>query len=181
MCHSSSWVSGMDQDRRSKARFRLELSVRYRSTGRGKAIAGVGKTIDISSRGVLIKCSGVIPKGTRLILVVDWPCRLNGATELQLVAAGKVVRTHSGRMALAVAGYEFRTAGRRADIAVSPTGTFPAPAPEQRAKNRGDSAPTMVGPGKRSRRQGFSKDSARRADGFSSADESIAIGRDVGE
>jgi hypothetical protein len=49
--------------------------------------------------------------GKRVEIAVNWPARLNDSCALKLVARGKVVRFESGKAAVEIQQYEFRTQG----------------------------------------------------------------------
>jgi hypothetical protein len=105
----------MDKERRAKWRYPLSLNVRYQTMGMAETVAGVGKTVNVSSGGVFINCGSTIRERTRIRVVVEWPSLLNGTTPLQLVTIGLVVRREGSGLAVAFEGYQFRTAGRRAN------------------------------------------------------------------
>jgi hypothetical protein len=110
----------MDKERRAKSRYPLEWTVRYQTMGTASPVAGVGRTVNVSSGGALITCRSNIREGIRIRAVIEWPSLLNGTTPLQLITIGTVVRRlHSG-LAIAFEGYQFRTAGRRANVATMP-------------------------------------------------------------
>jgi len=102
----------MDNERRVKSRYPLELNVRYQTMGAAGPGAGVGQTLNISSSGMLMACASNIPEGTRLKIFVEWPSLLNGTTPLQLITVGTVVRcTHIG-ISIVFDSYQFRTMSR---------------------------------------------------------------------
>ena len=99
-------------ERRSKARYPVKLTVRYRTIGRSHAVNGVGQTLNMSSGGLLLHAEHEMPAGLRLELNVEWPLLLNGTVPLQLVAHGKVVRGRGSEFAVSFVQYQFRTMGR---------------------------------------------------------------------
>ena len=102
-------------DRRRSDRFPIQEHMRYRTIERkgSSAIQGRGRTVDMSSRGVLFTTEGSLAPGKLLEVAVNWPAQLNGGCALQLVAVGHVVRVDSGCAAICIEHYEFRTrAGR---------------------------------------------------------------------
>ncbi|BDC48526.1 hypothetical protein F183_A08420 [Bryobacterales bacterium F-183] len=104
--------SGKSEDRRSADRFPIEREVRYRplSTRKGVEEPGTGKTINMSSTGILFQTDRMLLPGHRLELAVSWPAQLNNSCPLKLVAKAKVVRTVSDTMAaVEILQYEFRT------------------------------------------------------------------------
>jgi len=84
--------------------------VRYRVLNkRGGEEAGDGRTINISSSGVLFTSEHMLLPGRRLELAISWPAQLNNKCALKLVARGRVVRFEQGRAAIEIQQYEFRT------------------------------------------------------------------------
>jgi hypothetical protein len=77
---------------------------------RGGDEAGDGKTLNISSCGVLFTTGHMLLPGRRLELSISWPAQLNNKCALKLVARGRVVRFEQGRAAIEIQQYEFRTA-----------------------------------------------------------------------
>ncbi len=102
----------MSFERRVKARYPLELNVRYQTLGRSNPISGVGRTQNMSSSGAMVISPDKISEGVRLKLTVEWPSLLNGTTPLQLVTFGKVVRSSQEGFAIALEHYQFRTMKR---------------------------------------------------------------------
>jgi hypothetical protein len=102
----------MDNERRVKSRYPLELNVRYQTMGAAGPGAGVGQTLNISSSGMLLACASNIAEGTRLKLFVEWPSLLNGTTPLQLITVGTVIRCTQIGISIAFDSYQFRTMSR---------------------------------------------------------------------
>jgi hypothetical protein len=102
----------MQSDRRHSDRFPIERDVRFRILNkRGGDEAGEGKTLNISSSGVLFTSEHMLLPGRRLELDISWPVQLNNQVALKLVARGRVVRFEEGRAAIEIQQYEFRTQG----------------------------------------------------------------------
>lgn len=98
-------------DRRHSDRFPIERDVRYRIMNkRGGEEAGDGKTLNISSSGVLFSTGQMLLPGRRLEVSISWPAQLNNKCALKLVARGRIVRFEKGVAALEIQQYEFRTA-----------------------------------------------------------------------
>ena len=97
-------------DRRHSDRFPIEREVRYRVLNKRSAEeAGDGKTINISSSGVLFTSEHVLLPGRRMELSISWPAQLDNKCGLKLMARGRVVRFENGRAAIEIQQYEFRT------------------------------------------------------------------------
>lgn len=99
-------------DRRTADRFPIEREVRYKVLSkRSNEEAGLGKTINMSSSGVLFTSEHFLLPGKRVEVAISWPAQLNNKTALKLVARGRVVRCDNGKAALEIQQYEFRTQG----------------------------------------------------------------------
>jgi hypothetical protein len=99
-------------ERRDADRFPLECDVRYRIMNRKSGDeVGAGKTLNMSSNGVLFTTDGLLIPGRRVELAISWPAQLNSNVPLKLVARGRVVRSEGGVAAVEIQQYEFRTAG----------------------------------------------------------------------
>jgi len=97
-------------ERRSKRRYSIELGVRFRSLEGG--FTGVGRTVNMSSGGILVACHQATPEigaGARVEISIEWPLVLDGKVPLQLVAVCNVVRPGPSFFAAAFARHQFRT------------------------------------------------------------------------
>ena len=102
-----------NSERRRSSRFPIEREVRYKTLNqRAEILAGNGKTLNISSSGVLFTSDHELPIGTRLELSISWPAQLNEKCLLNLVARGRITRHVGGQLALQIQQYEFRTQSR---------------------------------------------------------------------
>ena len=101
-------------DQRANARYPINLALRYTLLKNGRVDRlGSGRTLNISSRGVLFEVDNSCPAGGEIELRMDWPFLLDGSCYLKLVMRGHVVRYNVNAKAVAVKAehYEFRTAG----------------------------------------------------------------------
>ena len=98
-------------DRRTAVRFPIEQDVRYKVFTRNTIEVGLGKTVNMSSNGVLFTTERPLALGERLEVAVNWPAQLDHKCALKLVTTGRVVRSESGLAAIAIERYEFRTQG----------------------------------------------------------------------
>jgi hypothetical protein len=99
-------------DRRCADRFPIERDVRYKVLSkRSQDESGGGKTLNMSSSGVLFTAEHFLVPGKRVEVSISWPAQLNNTTKLKLVARGRVVRSEGGKAALEIQQYEFRTSG----------------------------------------------------------------------
>jgi len=101
-------------DRRRSERMEIEQEVHYRVLNRkdGETKAD-GKTVNMSSSGVLFTTQQPLLPGRQVELDIDWPAQLDNKCNLKLVARGRVVRLDGGRAALEILQHEFRTKGSR--------------------------------------------------------------------
>ena len=78
----------LPSDRRHSDRFPIEREVRFRVLNkRGGEETGDGKTLNISSSGVLFTSEQMLLPGRRLELSISWPVQLNDLVPLKLVVA----------------------------------------------------------------------------------------------
>ena len=99
-----------ESDRRRSDRFAIESEIRYRTLNkRGGDEAGEGKTVNMSSSGVLFTSGQILRPGRRVELAISWPAQLNNKCALKLVARGRIVRFDNGLAAMEIQQYEFRT------------------------------------------------------------------------
>lgn len=97
-------------DRRAADRFPIERDLKFRVlTRRNGEEGGAGKTINMSSNGVLFSTDQVLLPGRRVEIAISWPAQLNSKVALKLVARGRVVRFEPGIAAIEIQQYEFRT------------------------------------------------------------------------
>jgi len=97
-------------ERRAADRFPIERDVRYRVLNyKSGDEMGIGKTINMSSRGVLFATGSHLNPGKKLEVSISWPAQLNSAIPLKLVASGRVTRCENGSVAMEIQHTEFRT------------------------------------------------------------------------
>jgi len=99
-------------ERRSKTRYSIELVVRFFNTTGASRSYNLGRTVNISSSGLLVASESAVREGTALELMIEWPWPLDGRVPLQLVTTGVVVRTSQSAFALVLRSYQFRTMKR---------------------------------------------------------------------
>lgn len=105
-------------NRRATSRFPVEHEIRYclvepRPAGKDS----VGKTLNISSGGVLFTTAKRLPHGHLVEMAIHWPARLGGNCPLQFVATGRVIRSETTHAAVRIEQYEFRTRTTSAVVA----------------------------------------------------------------
>jgi hypothetical protein len=95
-------------DRRRRTRFPIELGARYATGGR-ETIAGTGRTVNISSRGVLLTSSHSLSPDTAIKVAIEWPILIDDVCPLALHIRGTVVRSDAGLIAVRFVTHEMRT------------------------------------------------------------------------
>ncbi len=108
----------MSSERRTKARYPLELAVHYQTLG-AQPTRGAGRTVNVSSSGALIAAEHDFDEGARLKITIEWPSLLDGITPLQLVTTGRVVRHRESNFGVAFDWYQFRTMKRGTSITLA--------------------------------------------------------------
>jgi len=97
-------------ERRQSTRFPIERELQYRTLYRRlKILSGSGKTLNISSTGILFTSDHELRIGTSLEMRIEWPIELNEKRlPMLLVVRGRVTREHDkGVFALQIRQYEF--------------------------------------------------------------------------
>jgi len=104
---------------RASTRYPLNLTVQYYGLGGEFDISGFGRTVDISSCGILLATqnAGMPEIGSRIEIRVDWPALLGGVTPLRLVAEAIVVRSTDRGFALRYKNHKFITRKREPESA----------------------------------------------------------------
>jgi hypothetical protein len=109
-------VQCINGDRRQDRRYRIHLDLRWKLIRRRRVLeTGVGKTVDLSSGGILFDAGRQLPVGLHVELSISWPVLLRNEAPMQLIVSGRVVRTSQNTTAVAMAQHEFRTSGMLAD------------------------------------------------------------------
>ena len=109
-------TAGIAGERRHDRRYEIQLDLRWRLIRRRRVLeTGTGHTIDLSSGGVHFETDRPLPAGLNVELSIAWPAMLHNMAPLQLVVAGKIVRSNGRRTAIQKHQHEFRTAGLSAE------------------------------------------------------------------
>jgi len=99
-------------ERRYDRRYRIDLEVRWKLIRRRKVRdTGAGRTIDLSSGGILFDATRQLPVGMNVELSISWPVLLHNVAPLQLVVTGRIIRSNGSKTAIHMNQHEFRTAG----------------------------------------------------------------------
>ena len=98
-------------ERRGNRRYRIVLELRWHVVRRRRVLeSGTGRTLNLSSAGILFDAGRYLPPGLGVEISISWPALVNDVAPLELVVAGHVVRTDGSRVAMHVSQHEFRTA-----------------------------------------------------------------------
>jgi hypothetical protein len=99
-------------ERRNKRRYPISLEVQYKLLKQRRiARLGSGRTVNVSSGGVLFEADDLLPQGGPIELSLNWPFLLHGSCNLKLVMRGRIVRASDRAVAIRAEFHEFRTAG----------------------------------------------------------------------
>jgi hypothetical protein len=102
--------SDPSETRRSASRYPIVAELHYRMTRKHVEVeTGRGRTVNISSSGILIETDHALPPGLRVDLSIAWPVSLNNVTPLQMCIKGRTIRTEGRRTAIKIFRHEFRT------------------------------------------------------------------------
>jgi hypothetical protein len=96
-------------ERRSYRRYPIALDVEYKllTAGGGEQI-GIGKTVNISSVGLLFVATDDLPVRRLIEVLIDWPFLKKGGRPLKVVMYGRVIRSDGKVVAVQVGRPEFR-------------------------------------------------------------------------
>lgn len=99
-----------NSERRAATRFPIEREVQYKLlAGNGLNMEGIGRTLNISSSGILFSVDRQLQTGTNIEVTISWPMALDGDAGLWLVAVGRVVRAAQKTAAVRMHRHEFRS------------------------------------------------------------------------
>jgi len=99
-------------ERRASDRFPIARDLRYKMLSKRNGDEnGTGRTVNMSSNGVLFSTDNILLPGRRVEVAINWPAQLNSNVGLKLVARGRIVRYEQGMAAMEIQQYEFRTQG----------------------------------------------------------------------
>jgi PilZ domain len=107
-------------ERRKSKRYPIRMKLRItvpRSQGGGPRVIRSGRSIDISRHGILFTSREPLAAGQMIDGSIVWPVPQAGGIPVKLEVRGAVVRSESGRIAVDIARYEFRTARATAPLA----------------------------------------------------------------
>jgi PilZ domain len=114
------------QDRRDDRRYPIELELRYKVIARSRMqLNGGGRTLNMSSGGVLFGGDQSLPAGAFVELSIHWPVLLQNTCPLTLLIVGRVVRCEDHTVAVKTSRYEFVTRpSRPQDVTAKPSNSY---------------------------------------------------------
>jgi len=96
--------------RRSHRRYPMQVDLEYKMLdGRKVLKTGIGRTLNLSSSGILFESEDALPIGSSLRLSIEWPARLDNRVGLTLCVMGRTVRSSGTCTAVEILSHEFRT------------------------------------------------------------------------
>ena len=100
----------VDHDRRSHHRYPVSMDLEYRlSSPEGHLQVGRGRTINLSSGGVLFEAEATVPLNTTVEMSILWPLRSEHQVRFELHVTGKTVRARDRQVAVKFDQCIFRT------------------------------------------------------------------------
>ena len=107
---------GIAGERRAGRRYGIQLDLTWKLVRRCRLLdTGAGRTVDLSSKGILFDAGRDLPEGLNVELSIAWPVLLHEVAPLQLTVAGRIVRCEDRIVAVEMVQHEFRTAGMSAE------------------------------------------------------------------
>ena len=114
LAHNVRFLEARRTDQRLTRRYPISLEIEYKILRKGRVERlGSGRTLNVSSGGVLFEARESLPPGSSIELLMHWPFLLEGVCPLKLAVQGSVVRSDSKGVAVRSKHHEFRTAGAR--------------------------------------------------------------------
>lgn len=97
-------------EKRTNLRFPIERDCRFRLIAPNRRLPEVpAKTLNLSSKGMLLSVDRSVPVGAALEVVVHWPVQISERCRLKMVARTRVLRSTATQAAVEIESYEFRT------------------------------------------------------------------------
>lgn len=97
-------------EKRTNLRFPMQRDCRLRVIAPNRRLPETpGKTLNLSSKGMLLSVDRAVPVGSALEVVVHWPVQISEQCRLKMVARARVLRSTESEAAVEIESYEFRT------------------------------------------------------------------------
>ena len=109
-----------EDQRRSNLRYPIAANLTYQLVAADRRLGtGNGRSVNLSSRGILLAIDTVLPVGVPIELQIEWPVKPDHQFALSWHAQGRTLRSDGKHTAVAIMRSEFR-AGRQAVTGVAP-------------------------------------------------------------
>jgi len=103
-------------EQRQHRRYPIYLDLKYKLLKVGIVRrTGSGRTLNISSQGLLFESEGAFPQRSEIALEINWPFLLDGKRDLKFIVRGHVLRSEGKKTAVRFRSYDFRTSKRVAN------------------------------------------------------------------
>jgi hypothetical protein len=103
-------LGGASQEHRSHPRYPINVEVSYELIVHGKVVeTGHGRTVNISTGGVLFESQRPLAPEMGIRLSIAWPAQLGDAVGLTLRVSGRTIRVQENCTAVKTQRYDFRT------------------------------------------------------------------------
>ena len=101
-------------------RYGISVELEFHLVRRGKVVqTGIGRTMNLSSSGVLFESDTGLPPGMPVQLWIRWPVRLDNEVSLNLFVIGRTIRTEGNCTAVRFQRHEFRIRAARRQSSLS--------------------------------------------------------------
>src|ERR1700730_4651056 len=95
-------------EHRLHRRYPLRLYVHYKLLDRDVVTqTGTGRTVNISTEGILFESDRPLPDRGEIVLELAWPALLDGVRRLKFVVRGRIVRNEGKAIAVRFTAYDF--------------------------------------------------------------------------
>lgn len=99
-------------ERRSNIRYPVVSDIHFTVKRYQRRISGTGRSVNISSRGLLFWSGDILPLRGKIEIRLAWPARIDGLRELTLWIEGETIRSDGQYTAVHIRRYEFRLRGK---------------------------------------------------------------------
>jgi hypothetical protein len=98
------------EDRRRHPRYPFRLECHYKLFNEGMVTrTGSGRTVNISTQGILFESDHPLPDRGDIVLEIAWPALLDRVRRLKLVVRGRIVRNEGNAIGVRFKAYDFHT------------------------------------------------------------------------
>jgi PilZ domain len=110
LAHHGPLLKNLRLERRLHQRYPIALDLRYNlADERQITCLGSGRTLNISTGGILFETKDPLPSSGEIDLALDWPRLLDHGCPLKLLVRGRIVRSDERGTAVRMLRHDFRT------------------------------------------------------------------------